>query len=164
MSYIFFSLLGALLLSLSDLFSKYALNNGISNINYIFWSHGITYFVCLILLLLLTYGLSITFLTNNSRMSSLYDIVKLNKNRKVNIATICSGVCGFMALLVIIYSFSISENIGYNSAIISSACLFTLIFSILFLKASIEFKGILGCIFIIVGLILISRCSNSLHQ
>lgn len=164
MNYIFFSLLGALLLSISDLCSKYALNNGVSNINYIFWSHGITYFVCLIILLLLTYFLSITFLTNNSRMKSLYDIVKLNKNRKVNMATLCSGIFGFVALVSIIYSFTISDNIGYNSAIISSACLFTLIFSTLFLNASIELKGIIGVIFIIVGLILISRCSNSLHK
>ena len=46
MNYIFFSILGALFLSLSDILSKYVLNNEISYVNYIFWSHGITYLLC----------------------------------------------------------------------------------------------------------------------
>ena len=38
--YIFFAILSALLLSFSDILTKYALDKGTSNFEYIFWSHG----------------------------------------------------------------------------------------------------------------------------
>lgn len=159
MNYIFFGLLGAFLLSIADTLCKYALNNSVSNINFIFWSHGVTYFICLAILLLICRYIPVYFLTTNKPIS-FYDIIKLNKNKNVNLAVILSGTIAFMALISIIYSFKISDNIGYSVALLSTSCLFTLTFSYMFLKSNIELKGILGCILIIVGIILISNCSN----
>ena len=159
MSYIFFGLLGAFLLSIADTLCKYALNNSVSNVNFIFWSHGVTYAVCLVILLLICRYIPLKFLTNTKPIS-FYDIIKFNNNKKVNMAIILSGVIAFMALISIIYAFKISDNIGYTVALLSTSCLFTLIFSYIYLKSNIELKGIFGCILIIVGVILISNCSN----
>mgnify|MGYP001251600999 CR=1 FL=1 len=162
MNYILLCIIGALLLSISDLCSKYALNNGVSNVNFLFWSHGITYFVCLIILVTVTYYFSLHFLSNNKKNNNIYELIKLNKNNKLNYACIISGIFAFLALIVIIYSFSLSKNIGYNVAIISSTCLFTLLLSILFFKAKIELNGIIGVILILLGIFFISKTSNKM--
>ena len=162
MNYIILCIIGALLLSISDLFSKYALNNGVSNINYIFWSRGIAYSACLILLVLLTYIFSIKVMANNGKNNNIYELVKLNKKKKLNYFCIISGIFSFLALVLIIYSFSITNNIGYNIAIISSTCLFTLILSSLFFSVKIELTGIIGALLIILGIFLISKTSNEI--
>lgn len=161
MNYIILCIIAAVLLSVSDLFSKYALNNGVSNINYIFWSRGIAYFTCLILLVLLTYLFSIKVMANNGENNNIYDLIRLNRKNNLNYACIISGIFSFIALALIIYSFSISKNIGYNIAIISSTCLFTLILSCLFFSVKIELQGLIGCILIILGVFLISRTKNN---
>ena len=161
MNYIILCLMGALMFSVSDLFTKYVLNNGMSNINYIFWSRGITYLICLILLVVLTYLFSIKFLANNSKNDNIYELIKLNKRKDLNYACIISGILSLFAIILIIYSFSVSKNIGYNVAIVSSTCLFTLIISSIFLKTKIELQGLMGCILIILGVFLISRTNNN---
>ena len=160
MNYIFFSILGALFLSLSDILSKYVLNNEISYVNYIFWSHGITYLLCTVILLFIAYKFK--FLLSNS--TNLKNIVKLHRKNNVNLCIFLSGILGFLALITIIYSFSISKNIGYNVSIISCTCLITLLLSIIFFKAKIESKGIAGCVLIFIGVLLISQCNVSLHK
>lgn len=159
MNYIFFALLSALFLSISDILSKYSLNNGKSSFEYIFWSHGVVYIVCILLLLLILWIKPFNFLLNN-KTNNVNEVLNLNLD-KTRYAIILSGVFGFLALITIIYTFSISQNIGYTIAIISSTAIFSLIFSYLFLKGNINFIGILGIIFILIGVYLISKCDNS---
>lgn len=159
MSYIFFALFGAFLLSISDVLSKYALDNNVSNINFIFWSHGIVYIACIILLLVLCLFIRPQFLLGNKKYG-IQEIIKLSNNKKTRRAVLLSGIIAFSALISIIYSFKISDNIGYTSAIISTTCLFTLLFSVLFLGSNIEIKGVFGCLLIIAGIFMISSCSN----
>ena len=47
MSYIIAALTGAFLLSLSDISSNYALENGLSNLTHTFWSHGVVYLIAI---------------------------------------------------------------------------------------------------------------------
>jgi len=162
MNYIIIALVSSILLSVSDICSKYALINNVSTVNLIFWSHGVTYIVCLSLLILLCRYLPLKFLVD-IQPKSFYEIIKLNKNLKVNIAMIFSGLLAFIALIGIIYAFKITDNIGYTVGLISTTCLFTLIISFFYLKTQIEKKGILGCIFIILGIVLISNCSNNMR-
>jgi drug/metabolite transporter (DMT)-like permease len=162
MNYIFFAFIGAFLLSISDVLSKYALNNNVSNLNFIFWSHGIVYIACIILLLVLCLFIRPQFLLGDmdNKKNDIQEIIKLSNNKKTRIAVFLSGIIAFSALICIIYSFKISDNIGYTSAIISTTCLFTLLFSVLFLGSNIEIKGVIGCLLIIAGIVMISRCSN----
>ena len=163
MNYILLCIIGAIALSISDIFSKYALNNGVSNINYIFWSRGIAYTSCLILLVILTYLFSIKCMANDDKNDNIYSLIKLNQKNKLNYACIISGIFSFIALVLIIYSFSISKNIGYNIAIVSSTCLFTVLLSSLLFKVKIELIGILGVVLIILGIFFISKTSNNLE-
>ena len=49
MNYLLYSLLGAFFLSISDIASKYAIDNKVSNLTYVTWSHGVLYVVVLII-------------------------------------------------------------------------------------------------------------------
>jgi drug/metabolite transporter (DMT)-like permease len=156
--YILFSLLGSLMLSISDILSKYAIDKGASNFEYIFWSHGIIYCVCILgLLLYLSYN-PLKLLVNNHKIK---DILKIKFNN-TRYAILLSGLFGFLALITIIYTFKISKNIGYTVALISTTCLFSLILSYIFLGTPINMLGILGIIFILIGVYLIGNCGNSL--
>ena len=53
MNYLLYSLLGAIFLSISDVASKYALDNKISNLTYVTWSHGVLYVVLLTIFIIL---------------------------------------------------------------------------------------------------------------
>ena len=75
MNYIFFSILGALFLSLSDILSKYVLNNEISYVNYIFWSFRITYLLCTVILLFIAYKFK--FLLSNGTNLKKYNQITL---------------------------------------------------------------------------------------
>ena len=156
--YIFYSLLGALFLSISDILSKYATDKGVSNFEYIFWSHGIIYVICIIgLLLYLNYNPLKLFINNDK----ITDILKIKFNTK-RYAILLSGLFGFFALITIIYTFQISKNIGYTVGLISTTCFFSLIFSYIFLGAPINMIGILGILFILIGVYLIGKCGNSI--
>ena len=88
------------------------------------------------------------------------DILKLEFN-STRYAILLSGIFGFLALITIIYTFKISQNIGYTVAIISTTCLFSLILSYFFLGSTINSKGLFGIIFILIGVYLIGTCGNS---
>ena len=156
--YIFFSLLSALLLSISDILTKYALDKGKSNMEYIFWSHGIIYLLCIIVLLIYLWFNPIKLLLNKD---TIKNILKLEFNT-TRYAILLSGLFGFLALITIIYTFKISKNIGYTVAIISTTCLFSLLLSYFFLDAPINYKGMYGILFILIGVYLIGNCGNSL--
>lgn len=156
--YIFYALLAALFLSISDILSKYATDKGISNFEYIFWSHGVMYCFCIIgLILYLNYN-PLKLLLNNHKIK---DIIKIKFN-KPRYSILLSGLFGFLALITIIYTFTISKNIGYTVGLISTTCLFTLIFSYIFLGDPINIMGIIGIIFILIGVYLIGNCGNSI--
>ena len=155
--YIFYSLLASLLLSISDILSKYSSDKGISNFEYIFWSHGVIYLACIIMLLLYLKYNPLKLLLNKDKIK---DILKLEFN-STRYAILLSGIFGFLALITIIYTFKISQNIGYTVAIISTTCLFSLILSYFFLGSTINSKGLFGIIFILIGVYLIGTCGNS---
>jgi drug/metabolite transporter (DMT)-like permease len=155
MNYIFFAIISALLLSLSDICTKYSLENNINNINYIFWSHGIIYLLCLLVLIVILYFKPLKILTDTNNIMK-----NIKYPEKKGIYVLLAGLFGFLALVTIIYAFKISLNIGYTVAIISSTCVFTLIFSKLFFNHKIEFKGVMGIIAILFGVYLISKCNN----
>ena len=156
--YIFFAILSDLLLSFSDILTKYALDKGTSNFEYIFWSHGIIYIVCIIILLLYLKFNPLKLLLNKDKIK---DILKLEFNN-TRYAIVLSGIFGFLALITIIYTFKISKNIGYTVAVISTTCLFSLILSYFFLDAPINYKGLIGILFILIGVYLIGNCGNTI--
>ncbi len=152
--YIILALVSALMLSFSDILTKYALNNGKSSFEYIFWSHGVIYVICIIALLVILKYKKIKSLTNNDSINSM---VKL-KFDKTRYAILLSGIIAFLALITIIYTFSISKNIGYTVAIISTTALFSYIISYFLFNSKIDIKGFLGILLIIFGVYLISTC------
>tara|TARA_Y100000591_G_scaffold332999_1_gene372994 strand:- start:4745 stop:5212 length:468 start_codon:yes stop_codon:yes gene_type:complete len=152
--YIILALVSALMLSFSDILTKYALNNGKSSFEYIFWSHGVIYVICIIALLVILKYRKIKSLTNNDSINSM---VKL-KFDKTRYAILLSGIIAFLALITIIYTFSISKNIGYTVAIISTTALFSYIISYFLFNSKIDIKGFLGILLIIFGVYLISTC------
>ena len=155
--YIFFALLSALLLSFSDILAKYSLDKGTSNFEYIFWSHGVIYISCIIILLIYLGFRPLKLLVNKDKIK---DILKI-KFDNTRYAIILSGIFGFLALITIIYTFKISKNIGYTVAVISTTCLFSLLLSYFFLGAPINPKGLFGILFILIGVYLIGNCGNS---
>ena len=158
--YIFFALLSALLLSFSDILAKYSLDKGTSNFEYIFWSHGIIYLACIIILLIYLKYNPLKLLLNKDNIK---DILKLEFNT-TRYAIILSGIFGFLALITIIYTFKISQNIGYTVAVISTTCLFSLILSYFFLGSPINSKGLFGIVFILIGVYLIGNCGNEIKN
>ena len=158
--YIFFAILSALLLSISDILAKYSLDKGKSNFEYIFWSHGIIYLACIILLLLYLKYNPLKMLLNKNKIK---DVLKLEFNN-TRYAILLSGIFGFLALITIIYTFKISKNIGYTVAVISTTCLFSLILSYFFLGAPINYKGLFGIVFILIGVYLIGNCGNEIKN
>jgi len=158
--YIFFALLSALLLSFSDILAKYSLDKGTSNFEYIFWSHGIIYLACIIILLIYLKYNPLKLLLNKDKIK---DILKLEFNM-TRYAIILSGIFGFLALITIIYTFKISQNIGYTVAVISTTCLFSLILSYFFIGSPINSKGLFGIVFILIGVYLIGNCGNEIKN
>ena len=157
MNYIFCALLGAFFLSISDILTKYSLNNGKSQLEYIFWSHGVVYIICILLLFLILGFKPVNFLLNK-KTNNINQVLNLNLD-KSRYAILLSGFFGFLALITIIYTFSISQNIGYTVAIISSTAVFSLILSYFFLNGTINKLGILGIVFVLIGVFLISKCN-----
>ena len=86
--YIFFALLSALLLSFSDILAKYSLDKGKSNFEYIFWSHGIIYLACIIILLVYLKFNPLKLLLNKDKIK---DILKIEFNN-TRYAILLSGL------------------------------------------------------------------------
>ena len=151
MNYIFAALTGALLLSLSDLCTNYALENGLTNLKHTFWSHGVVYLIAiLVAVYLMSDGAGIT------------SNIRFPENKKAGLASLMAGLFGFLALLTINYSFSRSKNIGYTVALISTTSLITLVLSNILFNKPLETKGTVGIFTILIGVYLISLCKNEI--
>lgn len=152
--YIFLSILSAILLSISDNLTKYALNNGKSSFECIFWSHGVIYLICISALIVILNFRKIKSLTNND---SLNDIITFKFNKTQGVIML-SGFIAFLALITIVYTFSISKNIGYTVGLISTTALFSYIISYYFFNSKIDLRGFLGLLLILSGVYFISTC------
>ena len=139
---------------------RYATKNGVSNIKYTFWSHGIVYIICILTLIIVLLKYPFTNIVGNS--TTLSEFISFPKNKYAGILSLLAGLFAFVALLVITHSFQISKNVGYTVAIISSTCIFTLLLSKLFFNDPINLIGCLGIFCIIVGVYFISRSKNEI--
>ena len=168
MNYLLYSLLGAIFLSISDIASKYAIDNKISNLTYVIWSHGVLYIVILIIFIILClkyqwkYFILHSSEKSTSQSKTLYDILKLPNDWKSIGSVILGGVFGFLALVIIIMAFQRSVNIGYTVAIISTTSAITAILAWLIFKIKLNVYGIIGICLIITGCFLIGKSENDL--
>lgn len=167
MNYMLYALLGAVFLSISDIASKYAIDNKVSNLTYITWSHGVLYVVVLtiFIILCLKYQWKKFILyskESNSRYKTLYNILKLPNDWKSIVSVILGGIFGFLALIIIIMAFQRSVNIGYTVAVISTTSAITAILTWLIFKVKLNFFGILGICLIISGCFLIGKSEDDL--
>ena len=151
MSYIIASLSGAVLLSLSDLCSNYAMENGLTNLKHTFWSHGVVYLIAILVAIYIM-----------SEKGQITSNIRFPENKKAGYASLMAGVFGFFALLSINYAFSRSNNIGYTVALISTTSLITLVLSNILFNKPLETKGTIGIVTILIGVYLISTCKNEL--
>ena len=156
MLYIYLALFSALGFSISDLCSKYLFDNDVSNLQYLFWGHGILYITLSILAIIITSYLSIGYFTNNKKYLDVLRFPSGNKGGIIIVATLAS----FLGLLSLLYAFKISINIAYTSAIVSTVSLITLIINRVVLKKKIQLSGLVGIVLIISGVYFISRCQN----
>ena len=165
MNYILYALVGAFFLSISDIASKYAIDNKISNLTYITWSHGVLYMVVLtiFIILCLKYQWKNFILhskESNSRHKTIYDILKLPNDWKSIVSVILGGVFGFLALIIIIMAFQRSVNIGYTVAVISTTSAITAILTRLLFNVKLNVFGMIGICLIISGCFLIGKSEN----
>ena len=156
MLYLLLALIAALGFSLSDICVKYVIDNGVSNFQYLFWSHGVMYAILFFLLIFVLMYIPMKFLTNKKKLSENITLPKGKKGALV----LLSGVLAFSAMVLVIYAFKISKNIAYTVAVISTTSVFTLIFSSILLGHQINFYGTLGILFILIGVFFISKCDN----
>lgn len=159
--YIILVIIASFFFSISDITQKYALDNGISNIQYIFWSHGIVYFVCISLLVifLLFYPIKV-FLQRNGNFTDTA-LLQLPPLTNTRIAVLISGLFAFTGLIFLVFAYQKCQNVGYAAAIISCTSIFTLLLSWYFLNQTIDIKALIGCIIIIFGVYLIASTNNS---
>ena len=80
---------------------------------------------------------------------------------KKGLIIIISSVISYIGLLSLIFAFKISKNIGYTSAIVGTTSLITLILSVIILKHSVEWKGVVGVLLVVAGVYFISQTDNS---
>ena len=156
MLYIFLSLFAALAFSVSDISSKYLLNQGISNLQYLFWAHGIAYLILTLVFMFIGTRLSVKFLTNGDKYKKLLSFPR-GKN---GIVLIISALGSFFGLVALIYAFKISDNIGYSSAIVGTVTMITFFLSWIVFGKIPEMIGLVGSALILFGVYLISLCEN----
>ena len=153
---IILSLFAALGFSISDICSKYLLENGISNLQYLFWSHGVLFLGFTILFMIIGTKFSLKFLTNGDNYSNLTKL----PSGKLLLVLLLATITSFLGLIVLIYAFKIAKNIGYISAVVGTTSLITFLLSWLIFDKQPEAIGLLGAIFILFGVYLISKCEN----
>ena len=162
MNYIFFAVIAAICISIADISNKYLMENGISSVKYTFWTHGVIYSICLILLITILLYYPISHITNNE--TNLKDMITLPNDRNIILLTIIAGLASFIAIFFIFFSFKLSKNIGYTVAIISSTCIFTLLLSKYFFNTDINKYGLMGIMMVISGVYLISLTNNDNYE
>ena len=158
MNYIFLALLSAIFISITDICNKSLINKGVSNFKYTFWTRGVVYGICIILLVLFVIYNPSSDMTNDD--TNFSDMIKLPEGKNILLTTILAGLASFTTIIITYYSFKYSENIGYTVAIISSTCIFTLLLSNYFFKTSIDRMGLIGIGFVITGVYFISLTKN----
>ena len=158
MNYIFLALLSALFISITDVCNKSLINKGISSFKYTFWTRGIIYVICLLILLIFVVMNPQSNITNND--TNISDMIRLPKDKNVILLTILAGIASFISIIITYYSFKESNNISYTVAIISTTCIFTLLLSKLLFNTEINHIALLGICFIILGVYLISTIKN----
>lgn len=156
MLYIFLALYAALGFSISDISTKYLLDNGVSNLQYLFWAHGILFLALTILLIIVGSKYSLKELTNGDKY---FNLTKFPSG-KLGGLILFSTLFSFSGLLVLIYAFKISKNIGYTASIVGTTSLMTFFFSWLLFNKKPQFIGLLGSVSILFGVYLISKCDN----
>lgn len=156
MLYIFLSLFAALAFSISDISSKFLLNKGISNLQYLFWAHGVAYVLLVLLFMVIGTFFSLKFLTNGDKYKKLLSY----PSGKLGGILILSALASFFGLVALIYAFKISDNIGYTSAIVGTVTMITFFLSWIVFGKKPEMIGLVGAGLILFGVYLISLCEN----
>jgi drug/metabolite transporter (DMT)-like permease len=156
MLYIYLALLSALGFSLSDICSKYLLDSGVSNLQYLLWGHGLLYIVITICAIFLASHFSFKALTNGDKIPNIFRLPK----GKLGVIVILASIFSFVGLVSLIYAFKISDNIGYTSAVVGTVSLITFFFSWILFDKKPEGIGLFGALLILAGVYLISRCKN----
>ena len=156
MLYIFLALLAAFGFSVSDICSKYLLNHGVSNLQFLFWAHGIAFVVLTLTFMIIGQKFSINFLTNGDNYSKLLSYPKGNLSW---IIILCS-LASFFGLVCLIYAFKISDNIGYTSAVVGTVTMITFFLSWIVFGKKPKLKGLIGAGLILFGVYLISTIKN----
>lgn len=156
MLYIYLALFAALCFSLSDITTKFLLNNGVSNLQYLFWCQGLIYILLTLATLILAVKYSFKFLTNGDNAITVLGF----PTGKVGVFMVITTIFSFCGLMALVYAFKISNNIGYTSAIVGTTSLMTFFFSWLIFNKTPELIGLIGALMIVTGVFLISRCNN----
>lgn len=156
MLYIFLALLAAFGFSVSDICSKYLLNQGISNLQFLFWAHGIAFVVLTLVFMLIGRRYTLKFLTNGDNYKEL---LSYPKGKLGWILVLCS-LASFFGLVSLIYAFKISDNIGYTSAVVGTVTMITFFLSWIVFGKKPQLKGLIGAVLILFGVYLISTIKN----
>lgn len=156
MLYIFLSLLAAFCFSVSDISSKYLLNNNVSNLRFLFWAHGVGFVLLTLLFMIIGIHFSLKFLTNGDDYKRLLQF----PTGKSGWVLILSTLASFLGLVALIYAFKISDNIGYTSAVVGTVTMITFFLSWLVFGKVPQIKGLIGSLLILFGVYLISLCDN----
>ena len=77
MNYILLALLAAFFISVTDICNKSLINDGVSNFKYTFWTRGVVYGICIILLVLFVINYPNSDMTDND--TNFSDMIKLPK-------------------------------------------------------------------------------------
>ena len=160
--YILLALIASFFFAISDVSQKYALENGVSNIQYLFWSHGLVYFICLALLVLILLFYPINAFIHKNGNFPNNGLLQLPQITKTRIAVLLSGFLAYIGLILLVFAYKKCHNVGYVAAIISCTSIFTLFFSSYIFNLKIQGKAIIGCIIIIFGVYLIASTNNSI--
>lgn len=155
MIYIWLALISALSFSISDISTKYLLNNNITNIHILFWGRGILILILTIIMIVITSYYGIKIFSNETYI----DTLKISSPKMIFLLII-SGIMSFMGYVCLLYAFNISKNIGYIVPIVSTTSLFTLVLSRIFFKTKTYYIGVIGSLLILLGVFCISKCPN----
>lgn len=155
MIHIWLALLSAISFSLSDISTKYLLNNNINNIQILFWGRGILILILTIMMICITSYYGITLFSKKKYM----DTLKIS-SPKMCIVLVISGIISFVGYIALLYAYKISKNIGFIVPIVSTTSLFTLVLSTIFFKTKTYILGVIGSILILLGVFCISKCPN----
>lgn len=156
MLYIYLSLFAALCFSFTDITTKILLNNGVSNLQYLFWTKGIIFTLITLLILCFAIYFSFKVLTNGDGFSQILTI----PNMKIGFYMIITTIFSFIGLVALVYAFNISDNVGYTSTIVRTTALMTFFLLWLIYGKKPELIGLQGAVLIIIGVFFIGQCKN----